>query len=79
MANTFTVSHDDVFGACRVRMGTLTMTDGAAGSSANVGFNNIYFAVDNSSTQAKISATGGSIIACTAASGATFKVMILGA
>lgn len=79
MANTFTVSHEDVFGACRIRVGTLTMTDGAAGSSANVGFNHIYFAVDNSATQANISHTGGSIIACTAASAATFQVMIFGA
>jgi hypothetical protein len=78
MANTFTVSHDDVFGATRIRIGTLTMTDGAAGSSASVGFNSILFAVDNSATQANISHTGGKIIACTAASGATFQVMVVG-
>jgi hypothetical protein len=54
------------------------MTDGAAGSSAAVGFNRIIAAFDNSATQAKISHTGGSIIACTAASAATFEVIIFG-
>lgn len=78
MANTFTVTEHISLGSKRAVVGTLTMTDGDAGSSANAGFNRIIFAVDNSSTQAKISHTGGSIIACTAASAATYQVFIVG-
>jgi len=87
MANTFTVSHEDVFGAVRVRVGTLTLTDGPGTSTtylASTGFNSIVFAVDNSISQCRISHSAGNIgvathsSSLTLASGATMEVMIFG-
>jgi len=88
MANTFTVTHEDVFGAVRVRIGTLTLTDGAGDGAtallANTGFNKILFAVENSVTPCRLTYTLGYIGASSAtsgdtiASGTALQVMIFG-
>lgn len=78
MANTFVINDQTVMGSWRALSGTLTMTDGAAGSTADTGLHRIMFAADNSDTQAHISHTAGAIIATTAASGVALDVFILG-
>jgi hypothetical protein len=78
MANTYTVSTETVMGNMRVQVGTLTMTDGSGGDAVDTGMNQVIFAADNSTTQAHISHTTGSILATTAASGAALDVIVFG-
>lgn len=78
MANTFALAEQTVMGSWRVLKGTLTMTDGAAGTVAQTGLNRVIFAVDNSTTQAHISHTAGGILPTTAASGISMEVVVFG-
>jgi hypothetical protein len=55
MANTFTANSEHVMGNTRMRTGTLTMTDGAAGSSVASGLDSIYAAVLNPKTAGSLS------------------------
>ena len=76
MANTYTVTDETVMGSWRVQKGTLTMTDGAAGSAVDTGMDRIISAPDTQSGH--ISYSGGDIIATTASSGDAFDVIVFG-
>lgn len=78
MANTFTKTREDVFGGQRVLIGTLAMADGDAGAAAGTGLNRVNFVTGSSSQTARLSWTASSIAACTAASGASYQVMVFG-
>lgn len=81
MASTFTVTKESVCSDMRVRIGTLTMTDGDAAAAIPSGLNYIYgvFFTSSSMTKATINAgTNGYFSVTTATSGATYNCMILG-
>lgn len=78
MANTFTADRQDVFGSMRVLIGTLAMGDGSSGSAAGTGLNRVNFVVGLGSQMARITWSASSIAANTAASAASYKVMVFG-
>jgi hypothetical protein len=78
MANSFTRSYETVMGSCRVLIGTLAMADGAAGSEAGTGMNNIWLVLGSSSQTTKYTFTVSSILGCTAASGGSAQVIVFG-
>lgn len=89
MANTFTCTTEGIMGNLRVRIGTLTLTDGAGDGStthlATTGMNNIVFAAENSATPCRLTYSGGYLGASSAGtgaslgSGAAMQVIIFGA
>lgn len=89
MANTFTADFECNMGNTRMRAGTLTMTDGSAGSSVASGMDLIYGAVMNPKTANSFSQypatvlainsnVKGDLKAVSAGSGDTYHVMVWG-
>lgn len=89
MANTYTASHEGVFGNLRYRFGTLTMTDGSAGSSVASGLELIAMAQINPKTAASFaqypptniafnSNVNGDFKAVSAGSGDTYYAFVVG-
>lgn len=80
MANSFTVSKETVFGDTRILFGTLVCGDGE-GTAIATGLNYVYWMGLTSSQMARATCnhtTNGSVQVCTAGSGASYSVMIVG-
>lgn len=77
MASTFTVSNQTVCGSWRVLQGTLTCTDGAAGTDADTGLDKIFNAFCAAHVGLTFTASG-TINALTAASAVAVDVVIFG-
>lgn len=89
MPNTFSATHEGVMGNLRYRFGTLTMTDGSAGSSTGAGFSQVAFAAICPKTANSFSQypptnilyntnVNGDIKAVSAGSGDTYQCFVLG-
>lgn len=78
MSNTFTKTDESVMGNMRVMFGTLTMGDGNGGALAGTGMNRVISVQGTSSQMSRLTHTGGGIGACTAASGASYQVVVFG-
>jgi hypothetical protein len=80
MANTFTKTRDDVFGGCRVVIGTYTATDGGGQGVIQTGLNNIYWAgnMQADGDGGALTHTAGGIDVNTASSGDTYTIMCVG-
>lgn len=78
MSNTFTKADESVMGNMRVLFGTLAMDDGNAGDLATTGLNRVVSVQGTSSQTARLTHTGSGIGACTAASGASYQVVVFG-
>lgn len=78
MANSYTPAFEGVCGNFRVSMGTLAMTDGAAGTAAGTGMDEVMQVVGTSSQMARLTHSASTIAACTALSGASYQVIIFG-
>ena len=78
MANSFTREYETVMGSWRVFSGTLLMTDGDAGTAAGTGLEQVIQVTGTGSQMARLTCTGSYIAACTAASAASYKVVVFG-
>lgn len=81
MANSATWTKDSVFGDLRVRIGTLALADGSGGLAVPTGLNYVYYMGLTSSQMARSTvncSANGSVNVCTALSGASFTVIVLG-
>lgn len=78
MSNTFTKEYESVTSSWRVAAGTLVMGDGNAGDGAVTGFDHVYQCVGTSSQMSRLTHSGSTIAACTAASGASYQVLVFG-
>jgi hypothetical protein len=79
MANTMTQTVATVFGDKRVLIGTVTMGDSASGLSVKCGLNVIDFVTLQGEASCGHTMISGGFLPLTAASGAVFKVMVVGA
>lgn len=89
MSQSFTASHEGVFGNLRYRFGTLTMTDGGTGSSVASGLELVAMMQINPKTAASMSQypptnvainsnVNGDIKAVSAGSGDTYYAFVVG-
>ena len=79
MANSMTQTVSTVWGNKRVLIGTCTMGDSASGLSVKPGLNVIDFVTFTGEASCGVTMVSGGFLPLTAASGAVFKVMVVGA